>query len=115
MAFHIKTWTTSQEHSACNLLDFFYVSRGVAQQLVHVGILLVHVQKQPDEVRHNHTRSIHTSIITSQIRSAYDNFHPHRLQWHDIQGGSILRTYTTYTYVIQLLLFNQHISHFLVW
>ncbi len=38
------------------------------------GILLVQLQKQLDEVCHNHTLSKHTGIITSQIRFAYDTF-----------------------------------------
>ncbi len=38
------------------------------------GILLVQLQKQLDEVCHNHTLSKHTSITTSQIRFAYDKF-----------------------------------------
>ena len=38
------------------------------------GFLLVQLRKQLDEVCHNHTPSRHTSIITSQIRFADDNF-----------------------------------------
>ena len=37
------------------------------------GILLLQLQNQLDEVCHNHTRSKHTSIVTSQIRFADDN------------------------------------------
>ncbi len=36
------------------------------------GILLVQLQKQLDEVCHNHTLSEHTSIDTTRIRFAYD-------------------------------------------
>ncbi len=38
------------------------------------GFLRVQLQKQVDEVCHNHTPSRHTSIIISQIRFADDNF-----------------------------------------
>ena len=38
------------------------------------GILLVQLQKQLDEVCYNHTPGMHTSIITSQIILAYNNF-----------------------------------------
>lgn len=38
------------------------------------GISTVQLQKQLDKVCHNHTLSKHTSIITSQIRFAYDKF-----------------------------------------
>ena len=38
------------------------------------GILLVQLQKQLDEVCYNHTPGMHTSIVTSQIILAYNNF-----------------------------------------
>ena len=47
-------------------------------------IVLMQLQKQLDEVCHNHTFSKHISIITSQIKFADDNLHG--LQQHDTQG-----------------------------
>ena len=55
------------------------------------GILLVQLQKQLDEVCHNHTLSEHTTIDTSRIRFdkityLFQHKCIFRLQWHDIHG-----------------------------
>jgi hypothetical protein len=39
-----------------------------------MAFLLVQLQKQLDEVCYNHTPGMHTSIVTSQIIFAYNNF-----------------------------------------
>ena len=58
----------------CSMIAYLYFFNQLQCCCGKHGVLLVQLQKQLDEVCHNHAPSKHTSIITSQIRFANDNF-----------------------------------------